>query len=102
MRACRLSLRGGAVLRHGQRERAALARSTLQLDPAAMSLHDVLDDGKPQSRAIARPGEAVIDPIELLEDSLVFDLRDPRPDSGLSGGSLRWSGFALAGRAGLC
>lgn len=62
-----------------QRELAAGAQTTADLDPSAVNLGDVLDDGQPTSGAALLLTVLGIDPIEALEQPPQMLLRDARP-----------------------
>jgi hypothetical protein len=66
--------------RQVDRERASGAERALDRDPAAMGLHDVLNDGKPQSRAPQFTAAGAVDPVESL--------KQPRQVFGLDAAAL--------------
>ena len=45
-----------------------LAHGAGRLDGAVMQQHDLLDDGKPQSRAAGFPGTRLVHPVKTVED----------------------------------
>ena len=64
--------RGGHARRQHQREAGAHSRLAGHLDLSAVLLHDLLDDGKPDSGARFARFFRLFGAIELLEDLLDF------------------------------
>src|SRR5690242_13765903 len=61
-----------------ERKGGPSAGRAVELDAAAMSADDVLDDRKPQAGTLGLSGETIVDAIELLEDALVLRVRNAR------------------------
>src|SRR5690348_7573348 len=68
--------------RQRQGERAPLARSAVHVHVPAVSLHDMPDQREPEAAALRLVDQAVLGPIELLEDLLLFAFRDADPEIG--------------------
>src|SRR5690606_23167750 len=76
MSPCRSSL--ACATRKDERERAATPLGALELHAPTVSPHHVLHDGEAEARALTLAREAIVHPVELLEDALVLDLGDAR------------------------
>src|SRR3989442_1997603 len=61
-------LRAGHLLGEGDADGRATADGALGLHPAAVGLHQMLDDRQPETGAALVPGAAEVDAVEPLEN----------------------------------
>src|SRR5438270_14069823 len=74
-------LKGGRMFASSRRsepyrEGRALAQRTGDIEPAAMAVEDVLDDGKPEARSAQFARAGIVDPVETLGQARQVFARD--------------------------
>ena len=82
------AFRGFGADRKLHLEGRALARRRLHPDAAAVHLHDLLGDGKPEAGAALGLGVGAVDLVELLEDARLLLGRDAGPGVGHADGEV--------------